>query len=65
MEISHCTYNLKTERCFNLKKAINIGLVGYKFMGKAHSNGLTQLQMFFDTTYGIVKKRSAAEMKAG
>ncbi len=30
------------------KKEINIGLVGYKFMGKAHSNALQRLGMFFN-----------------
>lgn len=39
-----------------MKRQINVGLVGYKFMGKAHSNGLTQLPMFFDTSADIVKK---------
>jgi len=39
-----------------MKKDINVGLVGYKFMGKAHSNGLTQLPMFFDTSANVVKK---------
>ncbi|MBR3999345.1 MAG: Gfo/Idh/MocA family oxidoreductase [Clostridia bacterium] len=29
-------------------KQLNIGLVGYKFMGKAHSNALARLPMFFD-----------------
>ncbi len=29
-------------------KQINVGLVGYKFMGKAHSNALRKLPMFFD-----------------
>ncbi|MDR3708104.1 MAG: Gfo/Idh/MocA family oxidoreductase [Capsulimonadaceae bacterium] len=29
------------------KKAINIGLVGYKFMGKAHSNAYRQVGRFF------------------
>ncbi len=29
-------------------KALNIGMVGYKFMGKAHSNALQRLGMFFD-----------------
>ncbi len=28
-------------------KTINIGMVGYKFMGKAHSNALQRLGMFF------------------
>ena len=29
-------------------KRLNFGLVGYKFMGKAHSNALARLPMFFD-----------------
>lgn len=31
-----------------MPKALNIGLVGYKFMGKAHSNAFQRLAMFFD-----------------
>ena len=30
-------YNMKT---------LNVGMVGYKFMGKAHSNALQRLGMF-------------------
>lgn len=30
------------------KKTVNIGLVGYKFMGKAHSNAYRQVARFFD-----------------
>ena len=37
-------------------KTINVGLLGYKFMGKAHSNGYTKLPMFFDLPAKIVKK---------
>ena len=29
-------------------KQINVGLVGYKFMGKAHSNAFARLPMFFE-----------------
>ena len=29
-------------------KQLNIGMVGYKFMGKAHSNAYQRLGMFFD-----------------
>lgn len=29
-------------------KQLNFGLVGYKFMGKAHSNAIARLPMFFD-----------------
>ena len=39
-----------------MKKDINVGMIGYKFMGKAHSQGLTKLPMFFDTSLNIVKK---------
>ena len=28
-------------------KSIKIGMIGYKFMGKAHSNGYRALPMFF------------------
>jgi predicted dehydrogenase len=30
------------------KKRLNVGIVGYKFMGKAHSNGWRQAPRFFD-----------------
>jgi predicted dehydrogenase len=29
-------------------KTLNVGMVGYKFMGKAHSNALARIGMFFD-----------------
>jgi predicted dehydrogenase len=35
---------------------LNFGLVGYKFMGKAHSNALSRLPMFFDTDLRVHKK---------
>lgn len=35
---------------------INIGLIGYKFMGKAHSNAFSMLPMFFNVTDNIVRK---------
>ncbi|MCL2814485.1 MAG: Gfo/Idh/MocA family oxidoreductase [Oscillospiraceae bacterium] len=38
------------------KKNINVGLIGYKFMGKAHSNGLSKIGMFFDGSANITKK---------
>jgi len=34
-------------------KAINVGILGYKFMGKAHSNAYRKLPMFFDTAAPI------------
>ena len=30
-------------------KEINVGILGYKFMGKAHSNAYRKIPMFFDT----------------
>ena len=38
------------------EKNINVGLIGYKFMGKAHSNALTKIGMFFDNSASITKK---------
>ena len=31
------------------QKRINVALIGYKFMGKAHSNAYRNMPMFFDT----------------
>lgn len=39
-----------------MKKALNVGMVGYKFMGKAHSNAYRKLGMFFDTSADIRMK---------
>ena len=30
------------------KKQLNVGLIGYQFMGKAHSNAYRQVNRFFD-----------------
>ena len=47
-------------------RQINFGWVGYKFMGKAHSNALSRIPMFFDTDAEIVKKcQSAAGTRSG
>jgi predicted dehydrogenase len=37
-------------------KSINIGLLGYKFMGKAHANAYKRIPMFFSPDYEIVLK---------
>ena len=37
-------------------KTLNVGLIGYKFMGKAHSNAYARLPMFFDLSAGINRK---------
>lgn len=39
-----------------MKKTLNIGLVGYKFMGKAHSNAFKKLGMFFDPDAEVIMK---------
>ena len=33
------------------KKPLNIGLVGYGFMGRTHSNGYKRVNDFFDLDY--------------
>jgi predicted dehydrogenase len=43
-----------------MKKALNIGLIGCGFMGKAHSNAYTQAGHFFDLNYRPVLKAVCA-----
>ena len=38
------------------KKPLNIGLVGYGFMGRTHSNGYKRVNDFFDVEYRPVLK---------
>ena len=42
------------------KKHLNIGLVGYGFMGRAHSNAFLQAGRFFDLPYRPVLKALCA-----
>ncbi|MCL2059051.1 MAG: Gfo/Idh/MocA family oxidoreductase [Oscillospiraceae bacterium] len=35
---------------------LNIGMIGYKFMGKAHSNAYSKVNMFFDADAHVVRK---------
>src|SRR5258707_6897932 len=42
------------------KKDLNIGLVGYGFMGRTHSNAFLQAPRFFDLPYQPVLKAIAA-----
>jgi predicted dehydrogenase len=42
------------------KKNLNIGLVGYGFMGRAHSNAFLQASRFFDVPYQPVLKAVCA-----
>src|SRR3954452_17348969 len=50
------------------KKPLNIGIVGYGFMGRTHSNGYKRVNDFFDVDYRPVLKavcgRSADNAKA-
>src|SRR5471030_1240456 len=34
-----------------MKPTLGIGMIGYKFMGKAHSNAYRQINQFFDLPY--------------
>jgi predicted dehydrogenase len=49
-------------------KPLNIGMIGYGFMGRAHSNGYRRVSNFFDLAYTPVLKaacaRDAAKAKA-
>jgi len=42
------------------KKNLNIGLVGYGFMGRAHSNAFLQTGRFFDVPFQVVLKAVCA-----
>jgi predicted dehydrogenase len=50
------------------KKALNIGMVGYGFMGRTHSNAFKQVPQFFDLGYRPILKaicaRDGAKAKA-
>lgn len=43
-----------------MKKKINIGLIGYGFMGRAHSNAYRKVNQFFDLDYEPVLKAVCA-----
>src|SRR6266566_3103775 len=51
-----------------MAKPLNLGMIGYGFMGRAHSNAYTQVNHFFDLPYRPVLKavcaRSADKAKA-
>jgi len=42
------------------KKPLNVGMVGYSFMGRAHSNAFRQVSQFFDLPYRPVLKAACA-----
>src|SRR3989440_1816821 len=46
----------QTKRQTNMAKKLNIGLIGYGFMGRAHSNAFRKVSNFFDLEYQPVLK---------
>jgi len=46
-----------------IRKEVRIGLVGYKFMGKAHSHAYQSLSTFFQFGVKPVKQAFVEEMK--
>ena len=42
------------------KKSLNIGMIGYGFMGKAHTNAYRKVSHFFDLEYQPVLKAACA-----
>ena len=47
-----------------MKKPIRIGLIGYGFMGRAHSNAYAQVGHFFDSKYECVLQAACARDEA-
>ena len=43
-----------------MKKTLNVGIIGYGFMGRAHSNAYRQVSKFFDLGYTPVLKAACA-----
>jgi predicted dehydrogenase len=48
-----------------MAKKVNVGLVGYKFMGKAHSNAYSDVSMFFDMDAEPVMKAICGRTEEG
>ncbi len=42
------------------KKPLRVGMIGYSFMGRAHSNAFRQVSQFFDLPYRPVLKAACA-----
>ncbi|MFN6108421.1 MAG: Gfo/Idh/MocA family protein, partial [Planctomycetaceae bacterium] len=47
-----------------MSKPLNIGMIGYGFMGRAHSNGYRKVNNFFDLPYHPVLKAVCARDEA-
>jgi len=48
-----------------MAKTLNVGLIGYKFMGKAHSNAYRSVNMFFDCGADVVMKAICGRNRQG
>ena len=46
-------------------KTLNIGLIGYGFMGRAHSNAYRQVNHFFDLPFQVVPKVIVGDSRCG
>src|SRR5690348_1538615 len=46
------------------KKTLNVGMIGYGFMGRAHSNAYKQVGQFFPSEHQVVLKAACARDKA-
>ena len=46
------------------KPELNIGIIGYNFMGKAHSNAWLQANRFFEAPYHAVLKAACGRNEA-
>jgi predicted dehydrogenase len=46
--------------CVMVKKRLNVGMVGYGFMGRTHSNAFSQVSHFFDVPFQPVLKAICA-----
>src|SRR5262249_18398535 len=44
----------------SMTKPLNVGMIGYGFMGRAHSNAYSQVNHFFDLQYRPVAKAACA-----
>ena len=47
------------------QKSLNIGMIVYGFMGRAHSNAYRRVNNFFDLEYKPVLKAACGRDKAG
>ncbi len=45
------------------KKNLNIGMIGYGFMGRAHSNAYARVSNFFDLEYKPASRRPVRATK--